>query len=121
MLRAGADWRKLCDTPLLTSDPSRSTKPVTPEISDDICSKFVSTGLLQARKLGRKTVVLQEDLDRFLEALPAASVGIKQSSSVRLLWAGPRKPEPTKQKGSPATGRPFNIPFPSPAKAMGFT
>ena len=40
--------------------------------------EFVSAGLLPARKLGRKTLVLQADLDRFLETLPAASVGIKQ-------------------------------------------
>jgi hypothetical protein len=44
--------------------------------------EFVSTGLLQARKLGRKTIVLQADLDRFLEALPAASVGAKQPAAV---------------------------------------
>ena len=67
--------------------------------------KFVSTGLLPARKLGRKTVVLQADLDRFLETLPAVSVGIEQPDAVvgrsenlnRTAFA-PRPPKGSKQR-----------------------
>src|SRR3954464_14520246 len=69
--------------------------------------KFVSTGLLPARKLGRKTVVLQADLDRFLEALPVVSVGIEQPDAVvglsenpnRTAFA-PRPPKGSKQRAA---------------------
>jgi hypothetical protein len=69
--------------------------------------KFVSTGLLQARKLGRKTVVLQADLDRFLEALPAASVGIKQPAAVAGRSENLNRPAFTPRKQRPAlVGKP---------------
>ena len=69
--------------------------------------EFVSTGLLQARKLGRKTIVLQADLDRFLEALPAASVGTKQPAAVAGCSENLNRPAfaPRKQP-SAAVGRP---------------
>src|SRR4029077_11233369 len=60
--------------------------------------EFVSAGLLPARKLGRKTLVLQADLDRFLEALPAASVGIKQPDALVDRSGSPNRPAFTPRK-----------------------
>jgi excisionase family DNA binding protein len=39
--------------------------------------ELVAAGLLVVRKLGRRTIVLREDLDRFLAALPVANAEIK--------------------------------------------
>jgi hypothetical protein len=39
--------------------------------------KIVAAGLLVVRKLGGRTIVLPEDLDRFLAALPVANAEIK--------------------------------------------
>jgi predicted DNA-binding transcriptional regulator AlpA len=35
--------------------------------------EVVATGQLVARKFGRRTIVLREDLDRFLDSLPATN------------------------------------------------
>jgi hypothetical protein len=45
--------------------------------------EVVAAGRLVVRKLGRRTIVLREDLDRFLAALPVANAEIKPALADR--------------------------------------
>ena len=42
----------------------------------------VATGQLMVRKFGRRTIVLREDLDRFLAALPVANAEEQRPAAV---------------------------------------
>ena len=61
--------------------------------------KALETGELAALKLGRRTIILKQELLRFLSELPAANFGIKQpnalvdrSDSLNRPAVTPRKP-----------------------------
>jgi excisionase family DNA binding protein len=72
--------------------------------------EVVAAGLLLFRKLGRRTIVLREDLDRFLAALPVANAeatGAPADRSDNLNDASaPRSPKEIEQRPAVVSGVP---------------
>ncbi len=51
----------------------------------------VAAGQLAVRKFGRRTIVLREDLDRFLDSLPVANAQIKPPGAVAARLHSPQE------------------------------
>ena len=58
----------------------------------------VAAGQLAVRKFGKRTIVLREDLDRFLDALPVANAEIKPPGAVADRFEKPNRTAFTPRK-----------------------